>query len=604
MIDRFSDSQANGNAGVTKIDQAMRHHGAVPERFGEREHCLDRLIIEGVTGYAIVAINIEGDIVLWNSGAERLFGHRNDQVIGKNFSLMYAHEAVALGTPTAEVLTAASEGRASVEAWYVRRDGKRFYGTGQMMQLRDQADETPSGFVKVLRDITAPNEARAAISRKAAQDDLTRLPNRSYFSECLQRSIAHTQRHPTKLFGVLFIDLDRFKVINDSLGHMFADRVLVRTARVLEQCVRPEDIVARFGGDEFTVLISEIQGTADAIVIADRIQAALQLPFHVDGLDVVTSASVGIAIGSAAYKTSEKILRDADIAMYEAKSLGRSRYVMFDSTMHDRAVALLKLQTDLRWAIIRQELYVEYQPIVSLHDGRVVGFEALVRWMHPERGRLAPVAFIGEAENLGLIIQIDRWVLHEACRQLRDWQVEHDDFTLTVSVNLSSKQFADESLLPSVRDALQENHLPGQSLKLEITETVLMQNEAATAIAITQLGELGVELYIDDFGTGYSSLSYLTRFPLKLLKVDRSFVSRIESNPRSAVIVRTVVQLAHNLNLGALAEGIETDGQLSTLHDLGCEFGQGYWFSPPVSAKIAHTFIGRSLPLPADELIR
>jgi len=370
--------------------------------------------------------------------------------------------------------------------------------------------------------------------------------------------------------------------------------------------VRPEDIVARLGGDEFTILISEIpegeDAAADAISVVGRIDKALQNPVHIEGFEVFTTVSTGIAVGSSAYDKPEQVLRDADTAMYEAKARGRSRHVLFDSQMHARALSLLNLQMDLRRAIARQEFFIEYQPVVSLERGLVVGFEALVRWRHPERGILQPAEFIAEAENIGVIIQIDYWVLNEACRQICAWQVEYGDPALTVSVNLSSKHFANGNLLAEVRDALQRNNVTGESLKLEITETVLMDHVETTTATIAQVGELGVELDIDDFGTGYSSLSYLTRLPLRLLKVDRSFVSEIMLNPRSVEIARSIVTLAHNLGLTALAEGIENAEQLTKFRELGCEFAQGYWLSPPVGADVARGLIGHCLPRPADSI--
>jgi diguanylate cyclase (GGDEF)-like protein/PAS domain S-box-containing protein len=584
--------------GFTKIVQDSNESHTSSERLRESEERL-RLLIEGVTDYAIFSIDLDGKILLWNPGAEHVFGYREADVLGKHFSLIYTAEAIARGVPAAEIAAAAKDGQAADEGWHVRQDGQLFYASGEMTRLKPDADGRARGFVKIAHDITVRNEADETNRRHAFHDELTQLPNRAFFSDCLRRSIARAKRHPQSRFAVIFIDLDRFKIINDSLGHGPADGLLVHVARALERCVRPEDVVARLGGDEFTILISELSEPEDAVRVAERVQTALQRPFDLNGFEVFTAASMGIAIGSSAYDNGEQVLRDADTAMYEAKDRGRAQHVLFDSTMHARAVGLLNLQMDLRRALVRQEFCVEYQPIVSLEHCRVVGFEALVRWNHPERGLLAPAEFIAEAESIGLIVQIDRWVLHEACRQVRAWQVQSGDDALCVSVNLSSKDFAQESLVAEIRDVLDENGLTAQSLKLEITESMLMEQFETTATMVAQVGELGVDLYIDDFGTGYSSLSYLTRFPLKVLKVDRCFVSRITADPRSAVIARTVVTLAHSLGLGALAEGIETEQQLLLLRDLGCEFGQGFLFSRPVAAESAPSFIGQVLPRPA-----
>jgi len=586
---RDESGAVTGFAKVVR-DSTARHDAE--EHLRESEERLS-LLIEGVTDYAIFSLDLDGRILLWNSGAEHLFGYQEAEIVGKHFSLIYTPEAVARGIPEAEIAAAAKDGHAQDEGWHQRRNGAMFYASGHMTRLKPDADGNPRGFVKIAQDITAQNRAEQTIKRQAFHDELTQLPNRAFFCDCLRRSIAHAKRHPESRFAIIFLDLDRFKIVNDSLGHVIADGMLVHVARILERCVRPEDVVARLGGDEFTILLSEVHEAADAMRIAARVHAALQHPIFLDGFEVYTTASMGIAVGSSLYDKPEQILRDADTAMYEAKSGGRARHVLFDSEMHARAVRLLDLQMDLRRAISREELSINYQPIVSLQHGRVLGFEALVRWNHPERGLLPPADFIAEAENIGLILQIDRWVLREASRQLREWQVEYDDANLTMSVNLSSKQFASETLLHEIRDALRCNNLTPASLKLEITETVLIERFDTTAATAAKLAEIGVELYIDDFGTGYSSLSYLTRFPLKVLKVDRSFVGKISSDPCSAEIARTIVTLAHNLGLTALAEGIETEGQLATLRRLGCEFGQGYFFSPPVGPDSAKDFIGR-----------
>ncbi len=585
--------------GFTKVVRDFTETHLAAEKLRESEERL-RLLIEGVTDYAIFSVDPHGLITIWNSGAEHIFGYREDEVLGKHFSIVYTADALARGIPEAELATAGADGQAIDEDWHIRRDGERFYATGQTTRLKPDADGNPRGFVKVAHDITARNNAVQSITRQAFRDELTELPNRAFFSGCLRRAIARSKEAPHLRFAVIFLDLDRFKIVNDSLGHTTADGLLVHVARTLERCVRPNDVVARLGGDEFTILLADIDGVTDAERVAARIGVALTEPVRLNDCEVFTTASLGIALGSAAYDVPEQILRDADTAMYEAKGRGRARHVVFDAAMRARAVGVLALQMDLRRAIARREFFVEYQPIVSLERRRVIGFEALVRWNHPERGVVPPCEFIPEAESIGLITEIDHWVLNEACRQLQIWQLQFDDPSLTVSVNLSSKHFSQENLAGWIRSALKCSGVAARSLKLEITETVLMERFEATAAMAERVRELGVDLYIDDFGTGYSSLSYLTRFPLQLLKVDRSFVSQTSSDPRSVEVVRAILGLAQNLGLATLAEGIETEEQFRQLQALGCEFGQGFWFSRPVRAEAAQSLIGRVLP-PARE---
>ncbi|HEX8236231.1 MAG TPA: EAL domain-containing protein [Abditibacteriaceae bacterium] len=452
-------------------------------------------------------------------------------------------------------------------------------------------------------DITARKEAQEELLHNALHDRLTNLPNRVLFMERLGRSLAHSRRRHDYRFAVLFIDIDRFKVINDSLGHMVGDELLKAVSCRLISCLRPGDTAARLGGDEFTLLLDDIGDVNDATRVAERFQKELSKPFDLSGHEVAPTASIGIVIGSAdqgtsQYEQPEDMLRDADTAMYRAKALGRSRHAVFDEAMHARALALLRLETDLRRALEKQNLRVYYQPIVCLKSGRISGFEALARWLHPERGLIPPGEFIGLAEETGLIIPIDQWVLREACSQIRLWQQrfptgEGQD-PLSISVNLSSKQFTQAGMVSQIQTILQETEMRPQDLKLEITESVLMENSKSAAAMLLELRELGIRLSIDDFGTGYSSLSYLHEFALDVLKIDQSFTSRMAEGENSAM-VQTIITLARSMKMQVIAEGVEDERQLALLRGLACDYGQGYLFSRPLDSEAASALLARDL---------
>jgi diguanylate cyclase (GGDEF)-like protein len=428
-------------------------------------------------------------------------------------------------------------------------------------------------------------ETKEHFRHAAFHDSLTGLPNRAMFTELLKAEIESSKRHNDHLFAVLFLDLDRFKNINDSLGHTHGDLLLVAFAERLERTLRPIDTLARFGGDEFAILLSGMTDATDAVRVAQRIHDELTQPFTLDKNSAFATASIGIALSSSGYDRPEDILRDADTAMYRAKENGKARYEVFDHGMHARAVSRLQLESDLRQAVEQKEFCVYYQPIVSLETGRLAGFEALVRWNHPRRGLVSPADFIPVAEETGLIVPIGEWVLTEACARVREWQLAFPSHrSLSLSVNLSARQVAQADLLDRIKEALENSKLAAHCLKLEITESVVMENAEAAALMFKQLRALGVQLSIDDFGTGYSSLSYLHRFPLNYLKIDRSFVSRMTTDSENA-IVRTISTLARNLGMEVIAEGIETEEQYQQLRLLGCEFGQGFLFSQPVDGK-------------------
>ena len=448
------------------------------------------------------------------------------------------------------------------------------------------------------------------VTYDALHDPLTRLPNRAFFLERLSLCVSWGMVHPEYKFAVLSIDMDRFKVVNDSLGISAADFLLVQIAERLLGSIRREDVLlrsanaaavagqfdgrgvlARLGGDKFTILLENIGNTSEGVRVAERIQQNIQAPFDIDGQTVFTTASVGIAFSGTGYSAAEDMLGDANTAMARAKTLGKARYEICDPSMHATATGRFRLETDLRRATENQEFLLHYQPIVSLIDFRITGFEALVRWQRPQLGLVMPGGFISAAEDTGLILWIGTWVLQEACRQVCAWNLQFPCFPpFTIAVNISAKQFAQTDLVSQIRQILGETGLAPENLRLELTESVTMQDEESTRRILSELRKLGVCLCIDDFGTGYSSLSYLRRFALDILKIDRSFVTDMLNNSESQEIVKTILSLGRNLHMQVVAEGVETGEQVTLLKSLSCEFAQGYLFARPLdSAAVART---------------
>ena len=462
-------------------------------------------------------------------------------------------------------------------------------GTYRWMLIRGMAVRGPNGKIERVvgsqSDISHRKNMEERLQHDAMHDALTGLPNRALFVDRVQGCLARAQRRKNYLFAVLFLDLDRFKTINDGLGHAVGDKILIELSHLLQACIRPEDTVARIGGDEFTILLDGIEDLNAATRVANRVLNALQVPFPVAGQDVFTTCSIGIAISQTGYERPDQIIRDADTAMYRAKTSGKARHQVFDTSMHERAVKLLQLETDLRHAIDREEFVVYYQAIRSLEHGNTIGFEALVRWIHPERGIVYPADFIAVAEETGLIVQLGWWVLYEACRQTRIWQSESGSgVPLAISVNISCTQFAQPDLVHNIIGILRQTGLEPSSLKLEITESAVMSNPEAASETLLQLRALGIKVCIDDFGTGYSSLSYLMRFPIDTLKIDRSFISGMGAGINNTAIVQTIINLAHNLGMDVVAEGVETAEQLEQLRTLNCEHAQGYYFARPAAS--------------------
>jgi diguanylate cyclase (GGDEF)-like protein/PAS domain S-box-containing protein len=500
-------------------------------------------------------------------------------------------------------LAAHLEGRSpsfEVEHRMRHRDGSYRWMLSRGLAVRDE-HQVAYRMAGSQTDITERKRAEEQLLHDALHDSLTGLFNRALFMDRLSHAIDQTKRQSSYLFAVLFLDLDGFKMINDSLGHIRGDELLVAIARRLEGCLRPGDTLARLGGDEFTILLENIQDLSAATRVADTIHQQLQQPFSLGGQEVFTTVSIGIALSDTGCDRPDELLRNADTAMYRAKALGRARHEIFNVEMYDRVVARLKLETDLRLTLASrtpmastlaasetvQDFQMRYQPIVSLTTGRIIGFEALVRWQHPTRGLVSPSEFIPVAEETGLIAQIGHWTLRESCRQLKVWQLQFGDPTLSMSVNLSSRQFSAQDLLEQVQQAIADFQLDARTLKLEITESAVMEDAQLAKATLQQLKHLQTQLLIDDFGTGYSSLSYLHQFPIDTVKIDQSFVRCIGMENDGEAIVRAIVGLAHNLGMTVIAEGIEAVQQMDCLCHLQAEYGQGYYFAKPLTAADA-----------------
>ena len=460
------------------------------------------------------------------------------------------------------------------------------------VQAEERTKELTDTNVKMREEIDARKAVEDKLQYDALHDVLTDLPNRALFMDRLTHTIVMAKRRKDYIYAVLFLDIDRFKVVNDSLGHVIGDQLLIAIGQRLLTCVRPGDTVARLGGDEYAVLLEDIRGLGNATFIADRISAALDTALVVGGNEVFVTGSIGIALSAADYDFPEQVLRDADTAMYQAKSSSHATYAVFEPGMHIHALERMHLETDLRKAIERKEFVVFYQPIISLTTNRLAGYEALIRWQHPERGLINPGDFMPMADETGAIVSIDRLVLREACRQMHEW---HGRFPLDppafISVNLSNKQMVQPDLVDHVARILKETGMDPGSLKLEITENVIIEKPEETVTMLTRLKALGLRLYIDDFGTGYSSLSYLHRLPIDGLKIDRSFIWRMGENGENQEIIRTILLLARDMNIGVIAEGVETANQLAQIKALSCEYGQGYLFSRPVESSRAQALL-------------
>jgi diguanylate cyclase (GGDEF)-like protein/PAS domain S-box-containing protein len=545
---------------------------------------------------------------LYNSPAyEKVLGYSTEE-LGDSASIDQIHPS-----DRERVLQAAAKARTTGHGQRLEYRMRHKDGTWRILESSASPIQNTQGKIERLvivnRDITERKQAEEMLAHSSFHDGLTDLPNRALFVDRLQHAVIRARRHSDYKFAILFVDIDEFKVVNDSLGHSAGDELLIQIARRLAACFRETDTIgrsagidsrpshdglARLGGDEFTVLLEDVFTPSDAIRVAQRIQAKLGAPFEIKGQRIVVAASVGITSSSGSYAEAEEMLRDAEIAMYRAKRAGKARCEVFDPTMHSSAVRRLKLETDLRLGIERGELIVYYQPIVSLASGKIIGFEALSRWQRPD-GMVSPVEFIPVADETGLILPINKALLLEACTQLRSWQSQFDcNPPLTMSMNITPRQFALPDLAEGIGEMLKQTGVAPGTVNLEIMETIAMGDADRALCVLSELKALGVRLSIDDFGTGYSSLSRLPRFPVDALKIDRVFISNMNVDHESHEIVRLILMLAHSVGLKVVAEGTETEEQVAELKRLNCEMAQGFLYSPPVDPKAALALLLRS----------
>ena len=530
-----------------------------------------------------------GAIVDANPAACAFYGYAREELRGKSLDAIN-------GSTEAELVAALRSASAG--------EGITFLSQHQLASGDIRDVEVRSGPIEsegrqllfsIVHDITERKQAEEQLLHHALHDALTRLPNRALFMDRLHHALARAKRRPDDRFAVLFVDFDRFKNVNDSFGHLEGDRLLQEVGRRIGAALDPTATVARLGGDEFAILIEEIAGVADATRAAERIQAAFASPVVIRGQKIFTTASIGIAVSQPTYRRPEEILRDADTAMYRAKAQGRAQSVVFDRTMHAKVVARLQLENDLRRTIDREEFQVHYQPIVALATGETVGFEALLRWQHPSLGFVTPEEFIPLAEETGLIVALDRWVLRHGCEDLRRWMdLAPQSTSLSMNVNISGKHLIQPDFLEALTQIVAETGISPSHLTLELTESALVEHAEAASAVLGDLRALGVHVALDDFGMGYSSLNYLRRFPVETLKIDRSFVGARDGTLENAEIVRAIIGLAHNLGIGVVAEGVETETQRAMLAGFDCDAAQGYYFSPPLTGELAQHALARA----------
>ncbi len=581
-------------ATLTRINTVLQTEIAERQRI---EAALERLqhhheLILQAVGEGILGLDVAGNITFVNPATLRMVGYTADELLGQSPQMLLSGTSflgVTATTPDNSAAFASSQsdsGQQSASEVFWRKDGSTFpveYTSAPMLNHGEC-----EGTVILFRDITDRKAAEARLCHQALHDSLTGLPNRTLFLEILEQAMVRAEHDTGYHFAVLFLDLDNFKVVNDSLGHLAGDQLLITIARRLRTCLPPGSHLARFSGDEFTILLDCIINTDEAVNLAETIQQVLNVPIQVNNYKINSSVSIGVTFSSTAYTNPADLLRDADAALHQAKAQGRNCYVIFDKAMRMQVLERLYTEHDLRYAIEHVKLSLHYQPIIYLPTGRIAGFEALVRWQHSQRGTISPAEFIPIAEETGLIIPLGWWVLHTACQQMHAWQQQFSVCaSLFINVNLSVQSLMHQDAVPFIHAILQETGLAAQCLHLEITENVMMDHADTTIATLRQISDLGIRLCIDDFGIGFSSLRYLHRFPIHTLKIDRAFVSTLPENAESRAITQSIISLSHTLGKAVVAEGIETADQLTALRELNCGYGQGYLFSRPVDSAAA-----------------
>lgn len=538
----------------------------------------------------ITILSREGCIIYESPSVEKILGHNPEALLGRMvFDFIHPDDIAAARTAFQKILKNPQQ---SVTIELRFQHINQSWNYLELVGTNLLGDPSVSGVLINSRDITERKRVEQEFRFLACHDPLTHLANRTLFTEWLEKAFLRMKRDKSRTFAVLFLDLDRFKLINDSFGHADGDRLLILLSERLKSCLREIDSIARLGGDEFGILLENITDISQVTHIAERIKNLFQVAFTLTEREVFSSVSIGIALSKEEYQHPEDILRDADIALYRAKECGKARFEIFDAEMHNRAVTLLRLENDLRQGLRREEFQLFFQPILSLKTGLLKGMEALLRWQHPQGGQISPNIFIPVAEETGLIHPLGWWIFQKACQQLMEWdQLVPREIPLTMSVNVSAPQFREPGLIERIDQLLMDLGLTSSRLCLEITESVLIDNAEGAALTFSQLRAMGIQLYMDDFGTGYSSLNYLHRFPLNALKIDRSFVSQMNPRDKNFEVVKTIITLAKNLGIDVIAEGIETEQQLNQLKELDCDFGQGFFFSRPINAQEAEQFI-------------